>query len=182
MVLKHDGSETIMNKSDIRLLNNVYRRSKLGLLRYPLSENDALYADSEHIKKLLESGHLIIKSTDRIGKLGYERIEVSKLGKQFVSDNAKWYVGKKLKDRKASAERNRRRSDIDFYKHERNPFMGSKLIREGGKVICTECNAINKPCEHGDEFLQRLPPDARPPKANASKTRWKAFKNLFIRK
>jgi hypothetical protein len=170
----------IMSKSDIRLLNNVYRRSKLGLLRYPLSENDSLYSESDHIRQLLESGHLFVTSSDRNGKLGYERLEVSNQGKKFVSDNTKWYVGKKIKDRKASIDRSHRRSDIDFYKHERNPFMGRKLVRDGGKVICTECNAINKPCEHGEEFLQTLPPDARPPKSNASKTRWKAFKNLFI--
>lgn len=169
-----------MDKQSIKTLNSVYRTSRLRLLRYPLSESSDLSRDQGMIDKLIRSGHLAVRQKPITPSLSVDILAVSELGECHVSANTKWYVAQARHKAKVLAKRNKRMLDVDFYKHERNPFLGGKLRRHGGKTICTECYAVNKPCGHGEAFLRALPVDARPPRANASKTRWKAFAERFL--
>lgn len=170
-----------MRKSDIRLINAVYRESHLGLPRYPLSQTHALFGQKDAIEALLASGDLCVQDRSLTPSLSVAILAVPDTNQHCVSERTRLYVTKNRKERQAARQRNERRSHIDFYKRERNPWMGFRLKRNGGKTICTQCRAINKPCEHGEEFLFSLPVEARPPKANASETRWKAFEARFLK-
>lgn len=162
-----------------KTLNAVYLRSGLVMLRYPLSESEAKSLDQKAVETLIGSGDLVIAKRPVSRSLSVDVLRVTDQGAAKVSPKTKWYLRQRQDKAKLRAKRNRRMTDVDHYKHERNPFMGSRLRRGGGKTICTQCHAVNKPCKHGDAFLKSLPVDARPPKANASKTRWNAFCERF---
>lgn len=98
--------------------------------------------------------------------------------KIYLTNHTRYYVTMKLEERrKSQLDRERFTHNFD-YKYERNPWLGDKLNRNGGKDICPKCFVINVPCDCGVDTI-RLPPSARVPRKNASKSKWKTFKLIF---
>lgn len=172
-----------VSKEDIRLINKVYQHSKRFMLRWPLSESDInrYNYDIDKINSAIERGILSVINTEVHPYVHVDVLRVSVDYEIFVSQNTRYFVDQKKEERETRRLKQQRAGYVDHYKHERDPFEGWKLTNGGGKYICTECMALNKPCEHGKEFIKKLPPEARVPKANASKTRWKHFKEMFIK-
>jgi len=172
-----------MSKEDKRTLNQIYIKTQLyRVVRYPIYDTRYSFND-DIIQHLLDINCLEIFKYHPLYKDDYsvDCIRLTEAGTEHITENTNYYIQKRLRESEKRNKRQCRNESLDHYIRERNPCMGNKLTRHGGKVICTECNAINKPCEHGEEFLQQLPVTARPPKANASKTRWKTFKEMFFK-
>lgn len=172
-----------VSKKDIRLINKVYQHSKRFMLRWPLSESDLnrFNYDLSEIESAIDRGILSVVNKEVHPYVKVDVLQVQEDHEQHVSQNTLHFLDQKREEKEASRKEMQRRGYVDHYKHERDPFEGWKLTNGGGKYICTECMALNKPCEHGKEFIKKLPPEARVPKANASKTRWKQFKEMFIK-
>lgn len=172
-----------VTKKDIRLINKVYQHSKRFMLRWPLSESDLARFDYdiEEIKKAIGAGILEVVEKQVFPYVVIDVLVVTKDCEKYVTTNTLHYLDIKKEEKKKRSEEQQRRGYVDHYKYERNPFEGWKLRNAGEKNICTVCMTLNKPCEHGKEFIKKLPPEARVPKANASKTRWKAFKEMFLK-
>ena len=172
-----------VSKEDIRLINKVYQHSKRFMLRWPLSEADInrYNYDIDKINSAIERGILVVRRKQMFPSVESDVLRVHEDYEQHVSLNTLHFLDQKREEKEISRKEMQRRGYIDHYKHERDPFEGWKLTNGGGKYICTVCMALNKPCEHGKEFIKKLPPEARVPKANASKTRWKQFKEMFIK-
>jgi len=172
-----------VSKKDIRLINKVYQHSKRFMLRWPLSDSDLnrFNYDLSEIESAIDRGILVVAKKQMFPSVVIDVLEVKEDYEQYVSQNTLHFLDQKREAKEASRKEIQRRGYVDHYKHERNPFEGWKLRNAGEKNICTVCLALNKPCKHGTEFIKKLPPDARVPKANASKTRWKQFKELFLK-
>ena len=172
-----------ISKKDIRLINKVYQHRKRFMLRWPLSESDIsrFNYDINQLNNAIDRGILSVIKTQVFPNVHVDVLRVSEEYEKHVSQNTKYFVAQKKEERESRSLKEQRAGYVDHYKHERDPFEGWKLTNGGGKYICTKCMALNKPCEHGKEFIKKLPPEARVPKANASKTRWKQFRELFLK-
>lgn len=173
----------MISKEEKRVLNKVYIKTQLHkIVRYPIYDTRYSF-DDDIIQCLLDKNFLeVFKYHPWYNDdCSIDCIRLTDIGKDHITDNTNYYIQKRKREIEKSSKRQVHQNSIDHYNRERNPWMGNKLTRNGGKVICTECCAINKPCEHGTEFHQKLPVSARPPKATASKARWKAFKEMFIK-
>lgn len=172
-----------VKKKDIRLINKVYQHSKRFLLRWPLSDAD-VRRHQYHIEELnsaIDSGILTVVKKQLFPSVEVDVLVVHEDYEQYVSANTLHFLDIKKDEKQRRSEKDQRSGYVDHYKYERNPHMGWKLTNDGGKYICTECMALNRPCEHGKEFIKKLPPEARVPRVNASKTRWKEFKKRFLK-
>jgi len=181
MALKNKMSK--ISKKDIRLINKVYQHSKRFMLRWPLSESDLNRFDYDlsEIESAIDRGILIVSAKRMFPNVEIDVLRVQKDFEPYVSNNTLYFLDQKREEKEASRKQMQRLDHIDEYKHERNSFEGWNLRNAGEKNICTVCMALNKPCEHGKKYIKKLPPEARVPKASASKTRWKQFKELFLK-
>ena len=130
--------------------------------------------DYDIIMKLVDDGYFkIIKSLQCV-----EFINTTPLAIEYIDDKSKYYVEYKNSERSIIFERASRKSHIFDYVYERNPWLGSKLRNQGQRYICPECLKVNVPC-HCNTEKKTLSPKARVPRKNASKQKWKEFRNLF---
>lgn len=110
--------------------------------------------------------------------LGFEKIKPTQYIELYLSETTHYYVNLKLKEQKKAIERNKRLGHIDQYVHERDPWLGFKLRTQGQRYICPECLKVNVPC-NCDVDKKRLHVTAKLPRKNASKKKWKEFRNKF---
>lgn len=132
--------------------------------------------DEKDIDNFISMGYLEIVFNKVRREIGY--LKLTSKGESIVRSHIKRKteikkeIEKIKNDKKYDFQR-----DLKFY--ERNFLTGNKLNRNGQKEMCKKCLAINVPCSHKKEEKVMLSFKARPPRKNASKTKWIDFLEKF---
>lgn len=130
--------------------------------------------DHDTIMMLVDDGYFeIVKPLQYV-----ESIKPTPLVIDLIDDKSHYYVEYKNAERLTRINNQSRKSHIFDYVHERNPWLGYKLRNQGQRTICPECLKVNVPCDCSVN-KKELSPKARVPRKNASKKKWKEFRNLF---
>lgn len=166
-----------MDRNLKRLLNKIFITSKLKVVTYPIKDSSVFIDNTHSIDQLLSMGFISI--VPYTPSASWDIIVVSDIALPYITERSKGYVNSELRNREHKKVRAERRTSVNWYKRDRDPWMGQRLTRHGSKEMCIVCNAINKPCEHTEQYKVTLPVEARPPKISASKKKWRTFKKLF---
>lgn len=163
----------MLDDSDIDILNEIYKVIVLSPSSLH-SSLDKAGIDLDKLDEFMLLGFFDEREINSYISSVYPTPEI----KIYLTDHTRYYVTMKLEERRKSCKERERIAHNFDYKYERNPWLGDKLNRNGGKDICPKCFVVNVPCDCGVDHI-RLPPSARVPRKNASKTKWKTFKLRF---
>lgn len=163
----------MLDDSDIDILNKIYKVIVLSPSSLH-SSLDKAGIDLDKLDEFMLLGFFDEREINSYISSVYPTPEI----KIYLTDHTRYYVTMKLEERRKKCKERERIAHNFDYKYERHPWLGDKLNRNGGKDICPKCFVVNVPCDCGVDTI-RLPPSARVPRKNASKTKWKTFKLRF---
>lgn len=162
----------MLKYNDINQINTLYKYVKL---KPNIMSNVVQYSGipEDDIDRYVNEGLFTIYH-----HVGFEYIKPEPYIELFLSEHTVEHVNKNVAEKKKSFERIKRINHIDDYIRERDPWLGSKLRNHGQRYICPECLKVNVPCDCNVD-TKRLCPTAKLPRKNASKKKWKDFRNHF---